>query len=488
MSTPSPGRRAARGPRRPGRPARPRPAAAPRRDGTAVAGAGLALLAGALLVGAQGVEAEPEPGVRPTAVPVDRVDAACASFPGQGPGQVLTLAAPLDGVADTGSVEAGPVGGRASEVEGARGRLQQVDVRRPRGDDPSAVRLAATDGAAVGRATFQVDAGDAGRAVQECLAPRSRWWFTGGGAGLDHASVLVLANIDPGPAVVDVRALDAEIEDDTPGVRGLTVQPGEVRVVDLLDIAPQAEEMAVSVEAGRGRVVAALADSFATRPASSAGAEWVPAQTEPSRVVRLGPLPRDADRRTLVVGNPAGREALVEVRVAGESGSFTPEGLTQLRVPPGAVVTADLGEVVGEDPAAVVLRSPVRLTATVRTVSGDDVAYAAVAPLLGGPAAALVPRGLAATVTVTAGDQPGTARAVAYSADGEEVDSAQLEVSPTATVSWRPERRPAYVVLTPGTGRLFGGVSLTGDDGVSAVPFRALPTDLRRPAVVPVVR
>ena len=46
------------------------------------------------------------------------------------------------------------------------------------------------------------------------------------------------------------------------------------------------------------------------------------------------------------------------------------------------MVTADLGPAVGKEASAVLLTSPVPLTATVRSTSAADVTYTAAAPLL----------------------------------------------------------------------------------------------------------
>lgn len=472
MSTSATGRRSTSRDRRP-------------RDGLAVAGVVLVALAAGLIVVAGAVGAAPEERGRASAEKVERVDVACAAFPGLGAGARWTLAPDLEGSRKGGSLEAGPLGGELAPVDGAPGALTEVEVER----EPGA-QVSAEGPAAYGRTTHQVDDARSGAAlaVQECGQPRSRWWFTGAAAGLDHSSSLVVANLDPGPAVVDIEVLGADQDDEAQATRGLTVQPGEVRTIDLLEVAPQAEELAVHVEASRGRVVAAIADELATTPAAAAGVEWIPAQPEASRVLRLAPLPKRADRRTLVVANPSDREALVGVELAGPGGTFTPEALPQLRVPPGAVVTADVEDVVGRESAGIVLRSSVRITGTVRSTRGQDVAYAVAAPALSGPSAATVPDRTRPTVQLTAADPGGRAEVTAHAADGEEVDAQTLDLEPGATVTWEPKGDAAYLVVTPGKGRVWGGVSLAGARGLSQVPLKSLPTVLRRPVVVPALR
>ncbi|HEU4512622.1 MAG TPA: DUF5719 family protein [Nocardioidaceae bacterium] len=478
MSTPVSGRRVARRERR-------------GVDVLTVLGAVLVVLAAALFLAAGAVESEPEPAARAGTVPVDEVVTACAAFPAAGAGEALTLAAPLPGTESGGSVTAGPVGGRTEPVDAPRGVLETLDLASgEEGGAGWALGVTAEGAAAVGRSTSVVDRarGVAAVGVQECLAPRARWWFTGAGAGLDHTSTLVVANLDPGRAVIDVEVHGPGGLVDSVGTRGITVQPGEVQAIDLVDVAPQTEELAVHVEASRGRVVAALADGFATRPAAAAGRDWIPVQADASKVLRLSPLPARADRRTLVVANPTAREALADVEISTPSGSFVPTDLPQLRVAPGSVVTADLGPAVGKEAAAVLLDSPVPLTATVRSARAADVTYAAAAPLLDGPSSAVLAEDTTATLQLTAGDAGGTADVTAFSADGDEVETAALEVEPGTTLTWTPEGRAAYLVVSPGRGRLFGGVSLAGAAGLSQVPLRPLPVELRRPVVTPVVR
>jgi len=479
MSTPAPGRRVAK---------RQRQLQRPRLDRGAISGLALVAVAGALLAAAGAVDADPEVAGAPETVAVDQVAMACLGSPESGSSRTSTLAAPVPQAEETagGGLAAGPLGEEPREIGAtARGELATLDAPARGG----AVAVTATGGAAVGRTTFQVDSADgAGLAVQECPAPHARWWFTGGGAGLDHQSRLVMANLDPGPAVVDVVVHGPDGVAEDIATRGITIAPGETRTVELVEVAPQADELAVHVEASRGRVVAGLADAFATEPAAEPGQEWVPFQAETARTLRLAPLPRRADRRTLVLANPSEREALVDVEVAGESGSFAPAGAEQVRVPAESVVTADLSDAVGRDASAVVLSSQVPVTATVRSSLGSDIAYASAAPSLEGPAAAVLGQDAQAEVQVTAGAKGGAASATAYSANGEEVDSTELEVPPTATVGWRPKGKAAYVVVTPGRGDLTGGVSVAGDAGVAQVVLRPLPIVLEQPVVVPVVR
>jgi hypothetical protein len=449
------------------------------------------LSAGLLVTGGVVEGGEPATAQREV-VPVDRTVNTCLGSPVPARTQARTLTAPVPGEAgqsDQGEVRvdqtSGTQGRDLAEGESRRGRLTSLGPVAP----GSAVTVTATGSAAVGRVGDQVDRARSGSALagRECAAPRGRWWFTGGGADLDHSSELVLANVDPGRAVVDLVVHGPDGVLPTLGTRGVTLEPGEVRSFETLELAPQATDLSVLVEATRGRVVAAMSDSFSPEPGAPEGLEWIPAQEAASRVVRLAPLPRRASRRTLVVANPSDREILVSVEVSGATGAFAPTDAAQVRVPPGAAVSTDLTDAIGREPSAVVLRAPVPVAATLRSVSGEDTSYAAAAPALTGPGAALLAPG-SASVQLTAAGGGAEAALVAYDDAGEQVDSDDLRLQPGATGSWSPGRSAAYVVVTPREGRLAGGVVTSADGGTTQVALRPLPVEVRRPAVVPIVR
>jgi hypothetical protein len=285
----------------------------------------------------------------------------------------LGLAPAADGQQppDGGSVRQGPVASDAQPVDVARGRL--VDV--PGTEGPA---VDATGGAAAGLFGFRTDV-EKGRTlgVTSCAAPRSQWWFTGAGAGLDHSSTLLLTNVDPGPAVVNLRVLGPDGQVDTVATQGLTIPPHSVKPVELSSVAPQTDELALSVHATRGRVAAAVTDSFSARPSEQPGQEWLAGTDLPSRTLRLAGLPAGSDTGTLLVANPSELEAVVEVQVAGKSGSFAPSGLDAITVAPGAVEQVDLGRVLPKNEAvALRLRSRVPVVAAFRSTAGGDQAYA----------------------------------------------------------------------------------------------------------------
>jgi hypothetical protein len=370
-------------------------------------------------------------------------------------------------------------GKEATALAVRRGRLLRLD-------DTSRPVVEADGAIAAGLFGFRTDRSPRALAVAPCQAPRARWWFTGAGATLDHSSELVLSNVDPGPAVVDVRLLGPHGEVPTVGTRGITIAPGAQRLIPMSDIAPQTDQMTIGVRASRGRVVAGVRDSFAVQGA--VGQEWLPAAERPSRSARLAGLPAGPGSRTLLVANPSSLEAVVRVQVVGRSGPFTAAGLDELRVAPGTTEEVDIGAALNRaGPVALRLRSQVPVLATVRSTAAGDTSYAAsVVPLVGAAAAPVVDR-FPATLEVTAGGLSGQVSVVGYDAEGMRVGGTRLDLPPRSTLTWRPGRRAAFLVVTPRRGAVYGAVSYRGA-GLSQAALTTLPVRLRQPVVRPALR
>ncbi|MGZ4490212.1 MAG: DUF5719 family protein [Nocardioidaceae bacterium] len=391
--------------------------------------------------------------------------------------QYLTGSVPAAGVGSGGRVRAGAVGSPGSPVQLNRGSMVQLPK------SVSGPQISADGDIAAGLFGYRVDSGTT-QAVAPCAAPRASWWFTGPAATLDHSSTLVMTNVDPGPAVVDLKVLGPHGPVSTVGTRGITIAPGSRKTVPLAGVAPQTGDAAVEVHASRGRVVAAMSDSFAPRAGANPGAEWLPDQTLPSRVVRLAGLPAKADQRTLLVSNPSSLEAIVGVQVQGANGGFTPAGLDAIQVAPGTVQSVDVTKAVGNEATAVRLHSQVPVTASVRSTTAADSTYAAPVLPLAGPAAAPLVQGAAGTVQVTAGELPAQVRFASYTAGGHRLDGGTKTIRPKTTVTWTPAKRAAYVVVTPVKGAVYGALSLSGA-GVSEVPLTTLPIRFQEPPVLP---
>jgi hypothetical protein len=183
---------------------------------------------------------------------------------------------------------------------------------------------------------------------------------------------------------------------------------------------------------------------------------------------------------------------VVEVRVAGRSGTFAPTGLEPVTVAPGAVETVDLGDALPRREAVGLrLRSRVPVVASARTLVSGDGAYAVPVTPLVGPAAAVLAKGVDRSVQLTAGPVAARVSVTAYTAEGEAVDRTDLTIDPTATRAWSPRKRADYLVVSPSTAPESGGVSgavVYQGDGLAATPLTALPLRVDRPVVRPGTR
>ena len=393
--------------------------------------------------------------------------------------------APVEGPAgplgDGGRLQVGPAG-QGSVTRLSRGTTTTVD------SSPAPV-LDASGAVAAGLFGFRADQLDRASAVGACVAPRADWWFTGAGAGIDHLSDLVVTNVDPGPAVVDIRVLGADGEIETVGTRGVTVAPGDTTRISLADVAPQNDEVVVHVEASRGRVVAALTDRYAPRPAGPSGLEWLTATEAPGERLRLAGVPARATERTLLVANPSDLEALVDLEVSGSRGTFVPSGFETLSVPPGAVRAVDVTDMLtGKEATSVRLQAQVPVVATVRSVLGSDASYAASVVPLDDPSAVPVIAGATTTLQLSAGAGGATAQVAGYDRSGRPTGEDEVTIDPASTQTWQPGKGSAYVVVTPLTGNVYGAATYASKTGVATAPLLALPVRLERPAVVPAPR
>jgi len=428
----------------------------------------------------------------PTGVPVERTVLACpdaTDIAQIGARARTTVEAGLSGAKDLlgagvslgseGTVTVGRAGRAGRDRTLDRGEL--VDLRAGR-----ARVLDAEGSAAVGLFGYRTDRTPRGTAVARCVEPRGTWWFAGAGGSLDHSSDLVLANVDPGPAVVDVRVYGPDGPIETVGTRGIPIAPNGSQTLAMADVAPQTEELLVEVVAVRGRVAAAVADRYAAGAEAAGGLEWLPGTDRPSRNLRLVGLPARAASRTLLVANAGDRQALVELQLAGSAGSFTPLGLDETSVAPGSVESVDLSAVVPPgEPVAVRVRSTAPVVATVRSVGRRDTSYAGAAAPLADPAAVPVLGQATTTVQLTAGSLPARTRLVSFTRTGRVREKDTVAIDATATATWQPARMTAYVVVRPIEGSVYGAATYAGAGVLSQTPLVGLPLTVVTPRVVP---
>jgi hypothetical protein len=362
--------------------------------------------------------------------------------------------------------------GATAEVVGgsAPGGVAELPTRSARG---TVVRGAGPEA----RGTFaaRVERDDLTLSVLRCHQPAAQWWFPGAGGDLDHASVLHLANVDDGPAVVDVRLHGAAGSVDVSGTQGLTLAPGESLRLALADVAPGSPELTVEVAASRGRVAAAVADAY------RAGREWLPPGAPPAPSVVL-PGGVVGGRATLLVTNPGDAQAVAELEALGPNGAFVPVGVEPVSVDPGAIASLALPAALGEA-AAVRLTSELPLVAAVRTVQrGDHAVAVGTAPLPAGNPAVLVTAGRRSAVRVAAGGDGATVELVERSAAGTVVAREEITLAADGSAERVPRARTATVTVGATEGDLHVAGVHTGP-GVAVQPAPPVPWSVVRPAV-----
>jgi hypothetical protein len=312
--------------------------------------------------------------------------------------------------------------------------------------------------------------------VLRCDQPAAQWWFAGAGGDLDHSSVLHLANVDDGPAVVDVRVHGAAQSVDVSGTRGLTLAPGKSLRLALADVAPGSPELTVEVAASRGRVVAAVADSFGF------GREWLPPGAPPGRSAVLPGGAVAEGRSTLLVTSFADAQTAVELEVLGPNGAFVPVGVEPVSVEPGAVASVGLQAALG-DAVAVRVTSDLPVVAALRTVQrGDHAVASAGTPLPVGQPAVLVPAGRRSVVRLAAGSGGATVEVVERSARGRVLAQEVVTLRPDGSFEQVPDSRTASVTLTPRRGELHAAAVHSGP-GVAVQPAPPVPWTVVRPVV-----
>ncbi len=300
---------------------------------------------------------------------------------------------------EAGSLTAQPLRAGASDAAPRRlpvTRSGQVAVGLGTEVDGDALVVRAEGPVASGLELEQVTRGEVGSerglAGLRCAPPSTLAWFIGGATTVGDTSLLVLANTDDVPAVVDVTAWTADGPvDPRPGL-GLSVAPHARAAIRLDEIAPDKALLALRVVAQRGRVAAAVRhvryDGLTPR-----GVDWVPRALPPSTTVVVPGFPQGPGRRVVLVTNPGPDPTVVSLRLTESDRQGVPPGLDAIEVPAGTTVATDITTLTNRSPAAVTVTSdggPVLAGGFVYDAQGrslvKDFAYAGSGEPLVGPA------------------------------------------------------------------------------------------------------
>ena len=361
----------------------------------------------------------------------------------------------------------------AVDVLGSGGAPQPLDLRPGRVSStqvPEAAVVTGEDDAAPGLLAARLGDG----AATACGPPLPEAWFPGVGARPAHASVIELVNPDPGPAIADLTILAPSGPLDVPAVRGIRV-PGRSSIpLDLARIIPRRTELAVQVVVSRGRLVSSVldtVDALGTGPSSS---DWLTPQGRPVATGVLLGLPSGPGSRRLTIANGGDDETRVQVRVISPESTFQPEGLGEIRIPPGSVQSVSLDAVLGPEIAAgatgLLIEATHPVSAGLRSDVRDDLTHAVITPAVTRQGAALLPAG-AKRLLLAGAERPGVATVVARSADGRELQETRVEIGPDRSVSTRLPEGAASVSVEVSRTEAVVSVLVTSPRGAVVVPL-----------------
>lgn len=363
----------------------------------------------------------------------------------------------------------------------APGRVAAVESREPvvaLGVDDLAPGLAGTEEGAA--------------SATACTPPSSEEWFTGVGAGARHSSVLELVNPDAGPATVDVLVHGRDGLVDVPALRGLAVPGGGRSRVELSTAVPRNDDLTLRVTTTRGRVAAHVLDTVDQLGAGAVSREWLPPQSAPTTDNLLLGLPGGAGgsgQRILVLTNPGEDETRAALQVVTAEAAFTPEGVEELVVPPGATVRVALNPLLRgvdlSDALGLRLTSGAPLTANLRSFIDGDLAH--VTPSEPVERDALTPLPEGAERVLLAGVEAGTAQVELLDAQGQVLREREVQLDQGAVTGIDLPDGTALVRVSVESGALVGSV-LVAAPRLAVVPLLQPERETLVADVVPLVR
>ncbi|HEY0644972.1 MAG TPA: DUF5719 family protein [Nocardioides sp.] len=330
----------------------------------------------------------------------------------------------------------------------------------------------------------------AGSAVG-CAEPMPERWFTGVGASAEHASTLTLVNPDKGPAVADVTVWDGSGLVDVPALRGVRVPGGRSASFDLSEVTPHRDALAIEVRVSRGRLASSVVDVVDPVGRDRPVREWLPAQAAPATTSYVAGVGTGAADRTLTLANPGDSEERVALKLVSKESEFAPAGVEEITLAPASVSEVDLGKVLRGRAAAGVqalkLEATGPVTATLRTQTPDDLAFAVPGTTVSSQTAAALPAG-SKRVVLTGATSAGVMTLQAWDEDGRAVVR-ERRIEITAATAARVNLPDDAVLALVRLERSGAVVSLeVSDHGLSVLPLTELVTTSQVPDVRPAQR
>ncbi|MBR8741330.1 DUF5719 family protein [Nocardiopsis sp. MG754419] len=404
------------------------------------------------------------------------------------------------------------------------GRVWRTDT----GDVTLPTALNAEGSLASGLDAAQTTVSDDAVTEVRCVEPGIGTWFALPGAGgadgvaLDTLTVH-LSNPEEFRATTSIDIYTAEGPSYSPDSRGIHLGPGESTTVDVTELIQNTSSLGVHVRTSTGRVAASLLAEH-----TEGHTDWVAPTSAPDVAHVIPGLPGGDGVRRLVVAAPG--DAPVEVRahvVPGErpenededdeetdedgNGAGTPDDPMVLNVPPAASAWMTLESALGGLPGTVVVEAdaPVVVGMIIEEAGsggGDadvvETAYTAAVDPLTGPlnGTAVIPdmpEGVDVEVILGAPDSDARVVATPIAADGSMGDAVRAEVAAgtthvfgTETDGWGPpagiDPEDGYAVrleVLEDSGPVYAARVLRSGSGISVLPVRPAPTEIRLPVV-----
>lgn len=184
-----------------------------------------------------------------------------------------------------------------------------------------------------------------GAAAARCsVQPWTRWLFATASTARGWNTYLMISNPFREEAVVRVRIMTSEGDAVPARLKDLVVPELSQAAVFLPEYYPETESFAVEVTATRGRVFASRYSRVSTRDGLR-GIDLDLGLREPS--VRwqfaAGDLPEQGEE-LIVLANPSGKEALVQVFFQTGAEQLSPPALQEVAVPAGRQVTVNVAD------------------------------------------------------------------------------------------------------------------------------------------------
>lgn len=239
-------------------------------------------------------------------------------------------------------------------------------------------------------------------------------------------SDIVLVNPDRTAAVVNLSLSSVNGNLTSAGSRGLTVGPGQVRVVPISVLAPGSDPVTVVQTATQGRVVMVSRTVDGTVDQLAA--------TQPAREVFLPGVASGSSRTRLVIGNPSESRTHVTVKAMNGRGEYTPVGTEDVTVDGQSSVMLDLTDALaGEATALRITSDKAAIVASAEIRVGSDTAMIGAAPvakvITDIPASSVIqvinPQSEPITVQVVSGGRTTPLKVPARGAAGTQVQAEQ---------------------------------------------------------------